>query len=88
MGNNKTWRKQCADSLAAWRASKKVKDHSNSEPQNDEKLVNLSFATRSAQFINAYKMGLNGTRAAWAIKKYRGHRVLPPTIMQEFDDAH
>jgi len=31
-----------------------------------------------------------GVRAApWAIKlKYRGHRVLPPNIMQEFDDAH
>ena len=22
---------------------------------------------------------------AWAIKKYRGHRVLPPSIMQELD---
>ncbi|KAF9230229.1 hypothetical protein BU15DRAFT_51688 [Melanogaster broomeanus] len=24
----------------------------------------------------------------WAIKKYRGHRVLPESILKEFDDAH
>ncbi|KAG1812338.1 hypothetical protein DFJ58DRAFT_673776, partial [Suillus subalutaceus] len=48
------------------------------------------FATRSARFIDAYQKGLNGVRAAWAIKRYRGHcvRLLPPSIMQEFDDAH
>ncbi|KAF9222265.1 hypothetical protein BS17DRAFT_708742, partial [Gyrodon lividus] len=46
------------------------------------------FATRSARFINAYDKGLNGTQAAWAIKKYRGHHVLPESILKEFDDAH
>ncbi|KAG2073869.1 hypothetical protein BDR04DRAFT_1115983 [Suillus decipiens] len=44
MGNNKTWRKRCADSLAAWQASKKAKDHSNSEPQNDENFENTASA--------------------------------------------
>ncbi|KAJ8595263.1 hypothetical protein M405DRAFT_728397, partial [Rhizopogon salebrosus TDB-379] len=46
------------------------------------------FAIRSTKFMDAYQRGLNGVQAAWAIKKYRGHRVLPPSIMQEFDEAH
>ncbi|KAG1728571.1 hypothetical protein EDB19DRAFT_1642417, partial [Suillus lakei] len=40
------------------------------------------------RFIDAYAKGLNGTQAAWAIKKYHGHRVLPESIMKEFDDFH
>ncbi|OAX32505.1 hypothetical protein K503DRAFT_852125 [Rhizopogon vinicolor AM-OR11-026] len=43
------------------------------------------FAIRSRCFIDAYRKGLNGMQAAWAIKKYRGHRVLPKSIMQDFD---
>ncbi|KAG2141966.1 hypothetical protein DEU56DRAFT_870755 [Suillus clintonianus] len=43
------------------------------------------FANRSLRFIDAYQKGLNGVQAAWAIKKYRGHRVLPESIMREFD---
>ncbi|KAG0702670.1 hypothetical protein DFH29DRAFT_804663, partial [Suillus ampliporus] len=46
------------------------------------------FATRSIRFIDAYRIGLDGMQAAWAIKKYRGHRVLPESIMKEFDDSH
>ncbi|OAX32664.1 hypothetical protein K503DRAFT_842527, partial [Rhizopogon vinicolor AM-OR11-026] len=34
--------------------------------------VPLDFAMRSMRFIDAYQKGLNGTQAAWAIKKYRG----------------
>ncbi|KAG2368532.1 hypothetical protein BDR07DRAFT_17723 [Suillus spraguei] len=105
MGNNKTWRKWRADSLAAWRASKKAKGQN----QNNENFENTASApifiakdfthapesTTQVQvplgdMINCATrlfVRLNGTRAAWAIKKYRGHRVLPPTIMQEFD-AH
>ncbi|KAG2031879.1 hypothetical protein BDR03DRAFT_875066, partial [Suillus americanus] len=33
-------------------------------------------------FIDAYQRGLNGMQAAWAVKKYRGHRVLSESIMQ------
>jgi hypothetical protein len=40
---------------------------------------------RSARLIDAYQKGLNGMQAAWAIKKYRGHRVLPQTILDKFD---
>jgi hypothetical protein len=30
---------------------------------------------------------LQGKGAAWAAKKYQGHRVLPDSILKEFDDA-
>ncbi|KAG2353711.1 hypothetical protein BDR07DRAFT_1308483 [Suillus spraguei] len=45
----------------------------------------FSFAMQSARFIDAYHKGLNGAQAAWAIKKFRGHHVLPQSIMDEFD---
>ncbi|KAJ7096542.1 hypothetical protein B0H15DRAFT_773816 [Mycena belliarum] len=31
--------------------------------------------------------GLNGRQAAWAARKYHGHRVLPESIMEEIDEA-
>ncbi|KIK76762.1 hypothetical protein PAXRUDRAFT_17963 [Paxillus rubicundulus Ve08.2h10] len=70
-----------------------MKDQSSSEEVLEHNGINSLdavpiFATRSARFINAYDKGLNGTQAAWAIKKYRGHRVLPESILKEFDDAH
>ncbi|KAF9479060.1 hypothetical protein BDN70DRAFT_859047 [Pholiota conissans] len=43
------------------------------------------FANRSRRFMDAYERGLNGQQAAWAARKYRGHRVLPPEIMEELD---
>ena len=36
--------------------------------------------------MDAYHKGLNGEQAAWAAKKYRGHWVLPSTILEEFDN--
>ncbi|KIJ10549.1 hypothetical protein PAXINDRAFT_164241 [Paxillus involutus ATCC 200175] len=45
------------------------------------------FATRSRRFMDAYYKGLNGKQAAWAAKKYRGHQVLPATIMKDLDRA-
>ncbi|KAG2029280.1 hypothetical protein BDR03DRAFT_881230, partial [Suillus americanus] len=41
------------------------------------------FVTRSLRFMDAYRKGLNGKKAAFAAKKYHGHRTLPLTI---FDD--
>jgi hypothetical protein len=41
------------------------------------------FATRSRRFMDAYDRGLNGMQAAWAARKYRGHRTLPLDIMEE-----
>ncbi|TFK18795.1 hypothetical protein FA15DRAFT_602691, partial [Coprinopsis marcescibilis] len=41
-------------------------------------------------FINAYAQGLTGPEAAWANKKYHGHRTLPPELVrklkEEFDN--
>ncbi|THU85411.1 hypothetical protein K435DRAFT_822430 [Dendrothele bispora CBS 962.96] len=46
------------------------------------------FAIRADHFMDAYRKGLNGAQAAWAAKKYRGHRVIPEKIMEEFDKVH
>ncbi|KAF8237141.1 hypothetical protein L208DRAFT_1518948 [Tricholoma matsutake] len=35
------------------------------------------FVTQSLRFMNAHQMGLNGTQAAWAAMKFRGHRTIP-----------
>ena len=43
------------------------------------------FANRSRRFMDAYDRGLNGRQAAWAARKYRGHRILPEGIMLELD---
>lgn len=38
--------------------------------------------------MNAYRLGLDGMQAAWAAKKYRGHRIIPENILAQFDKAH
>ena len=35
--------------------------------------------------MDAYDRGLNGIQAAWAARKYRGHRVLPQNILDELE---
>jgi hypothetical protein len=42
-----------------------------------------SFANRSARLMDAYRNGLDGAQAAWANRKYHGHRTLPSTHIQE-----
>jgi hypothetical protein len=37
--------------------------------------------------MDAYRKGLNGRQAAWASKKYHGHRVIPQSILLELDTA-
>jgi len=32
-------------------------------------------------FIFTYRQGLSGAQAAWANKKYNGHRILPPDMI-------
>ncbi|KAF8228902.1 hypothetical protein L208DRAFT_1289148 [Tricholoma matsutake] len=46
------------------------------------------FAMCSLWFMNAYCLGLNGTQAAWAAKKYLGHGTIPNDILAQFDKAH
>ena len=43
------------------------------------------FATRSRRFMDAYERGLNGKQAAWAARRYRGHRMLPESILDELE---
>ncbi|KIK77461.1 hypothetical protein PAXRUDRAFT_166772 [Paxillus rubicundulus Ve08.2h10] len=43
------------------------------QPQNALNLNTTRFFLQSARFMDAYHKGLNGTQAAWSIKKYRGH---------------
>jgi len=38
-------------------------------------------------FVDAYNKGLDGKWAAWANKKYRGHRVLPDNLMRDLEEA-
>ena len=45
------------------------------------------FATRAFRFMDAYWKGLNGQQAAWAGKQYRGHRVVPTTILDDLARA-
>ena len=42
-----------------------------------------SFSNRSQKFMDAYIKGLNGHQAAWAARKYKGHRVLPDSLMDD-----
>jgi len=37
--------------------------------------------------MEAYRKGLNGYQAAWAAKKYRGHRTIPDSILEELEKA-
>ena len=46
-----------------------------------------SFATRSLRFMDAYRKRLTGKQAAWANKKYRGHRVLPNELFDALAKA-
>ncbi|KAF8059297.1 hypothetical protein FPV67DRAFT_1426695, partial [Lyophyllum atratum] len=45
------------------------------------------YANRSAQFISAYDLGLSGAEAAWANRRYHGHRTLPPLMVAEVRKA-
>jgi len=37
-----------------------------------------SYLIQACRFMDAYQAGLDGPQAAWACRKYRGHRTLPP----------
>jgi len=38
--------------------------------------------------MDAYMKGLNGQQAAWAARKYQGHRVLPESLMDDLEKAN
>ncbi|KAF7300018.1 hypothetical protein MKEN_01324300 [Mycena kentingensis (nom. inval.)] len=43
------------------------------------------FVMRALRFGEAYRLGLTGAEAAWAARKYRGHRLLPPDFRIALD---
>ncbi|EEB91975.1 hypothetical protein MPER_09582, partial [Moniliophthora perniciosa FA553] len=45
------------------------------------------FFNRAMKFMDAYSKGLNGRQAAWAARKYKGHRVLPQSLMDDMERA-
>lgn len=38
--------------------------------------------------MDAYYRGLDGKQAAWAARKYRGHRVIPESLMDDLMKAN
>jgi hypothetical protein len=38
--------------------------------------------------MDAYRKGLDGKQAAWAAKKYHGHRTVSEAILAEYNEAH
>ncbi|TFY73044.1 hypothetical protein EWM64_g10968, partial [Hericium alpestre] len=44
------------------------------------------YATRAARFCDAYRRRLTGKQAAWAARRYHGHRVLPNSILRELEE--
>ncbi|KAJ7150702.1 hypothetical protein C8R46DRAFT_914613, partial [Mycena filopes] len=45
------------------------------------------FANRSMRFMDAYAKGLTGPQAAWAARKYSGHRTVPERLMDDMEAA-
>ncbi|KAF8239432.1 hypothetical protein L208DRAFT_1237414 [Tricholoma matsutake] len=55
----------------------------------DVPLISMQqFSTWSLRFMDAYRKELNGKQAAWAPKKYRGHCMIPETILCELITAN
>ncbi|KAG2096117.1 uncharacterized protein F5147DRAFT_584191 [Suillus discolor] len=75
----------------------RMKEQSSSEANLERNVLNSlnalpqssmrRFFVRSGRFVDAYKKGLDRKQAAWAIKKYRGHHILPESIMQELEQS-
>lgn len=41
------------------------------------------FRNRSLRYEDCYRKGLDGSQAAWASRRYRSHRALPPEASKE-----
>ncbi|KAF7291457.1 hypothetical protein MKEN_01489100 [Mycena kentingensis (nom. inval.)] len=46
------------------------------------------FARRTSRFGDAYRKGLTGAQAAWACRKYKGHRALPRDYLEAIKEAN
>lgn len=43
------------------------------------------FINRSWRFTDAYRQGLTGKAAAWAVRKYKGHRTISNRALIQID---
>jgi hypothetical protein len=43
------------------------------------------FVNRSWRFHEAYRMGLTGKAAAWAVRKFKGHRTISNRALMSID---
>ncbi|KAE9403492.1 hypothetical protein BT96DRAFT_814798 [Gymnopus androsaceus JB14] len=46
------------------------------------------FFTRSMRFMDVYAHELSGLQVAWAAQRYKGHRVLPESVLNELLDEN
>ena len=42
------------------------------------------YAQKSFRYMDAYRKGLNAKQAEYAVKKYKRHRIIPQSILEEF----
>ncbi|KAJ7247551.1 hypothetical protein C8J57DRAFT_1047007 [Mycena rebaudengoi] len=45
------------------------------------------FVIWAHRFADAYRHGLDGAQAAWAARRYKGHRILTPDFRKEMEAA-
>ncbi|THU81889.1 hypothetical protein K435DRAFT_692679, partial [Dendrothele bispora CBS 962.96] len=45
------------------------------------------FCNRALRYTDAYEKGLNGREAAYAAKRYRGHRAIPKDYLKDFEKS-
>ena len=47
--------------------------------------IKRRFANRTIRFMDIYRKGLSSQEAAWAAKRYRSHRALPPSWRKDIE---
>ncbi|KAF8156692.1 hypothetical protein B0H34DRAFT_847462 [Crassisporium funariophilum] len=57
------------------------------KPVKEKVRMANGFCTRALRYMDGYRKGLNGAQAAYASKKYRGHRALPVGVLKEVENA-
>jgi len=66
-----------------------VHNRAPTEAKNSKKFYSVpvestqSYSIRSHRSMDGYYAGLDGPQAAWACRKYHGHRTLPPEALWE-----
>lgn len=50
-------------------------------------LISNRFCNRALRYTDAYTKGLNGREAAYASRRYRGHRAIPADYLKDFKDS-